>query len=113
MVRTSTRTNAANSTITTFISIWFNTIVCTSTNGTTVMITVISTTVSISAAVTITLPSFIVLIHFIMITIVAIIVTLGSNSIMNVTIITASLSIPAPVLLSSLLLLVRVPSSAQ
>ena len=50
-------------------------------------------------------------------TIVAIIVTLPSNCIMNVTIITASnsvsLSIPAPVLLLSLLLLVRVPSSAQ
>ena len=46
-------------------------------------------------------------------TIVAIIVTLVSNCVMNVTIITASISIPAPVLLSSLLLLVRVPSSAQ
>ena len=50
-------------------------------------------------------------------TIVAMIVTLVSNCIMNVTIITASkkasLSIPAPVLVLSLLLLVRVPSSAQ
>ena len=77
------------------------------------MITVIITTISISVAVTTTLPSFTILIHIIMITIVAIIVTLVSNCIMNVTIITASLSIPAPVLLSSLLLLVRVPSSAQ
>ena len=82
------------------------------------MITVIFNTISISVALTITLPSFIVLIHTIMInTIVAIIVTLVSNCIMNVTIISArnnaSLSIPAPVLLASLLLLVRVPSSAQ
>ena len=77
------------------------------------MITVIITTISISVAVTTTLPSFIFLIHIIMITIVAIIVALVSNCIMNVTIITASLSIPAPILLSSLLLLVRVPSSAQ
>ena len=50
-------------------------------------------------------------------TIGAIIVKLVSNCIMNVTIFTASndasLSIPAPVLVSSLLLLVRVPSSAQ
>ena len=51
-------------------------------------------------------------------TIVAIIVTLVSNCIlMNVTIVTvsnnASLSIPAPVLLLSWLLLVRVPSKAQ
>ena len=50
-------------------------------------------------------------------TIVAIIVALVSKCIMNVTIIAArnnaSLSIPAPVLLLSLLLLVRVPSSAQ
>ena len=50
-------------------------------------------------------------------TIVAITVTRVSNCIMNDTIITASnnatLSIPAPVLLFSLLLLVRVPSSAQ
>ena len=49
--------------------------------------------------------------------IVAIIVTLVSNCIMNVTTITASnnasISIPAQVLLLSLLLLVRVPSSAQ
>ena len=82
------------------------------------MITVIISTISISVAVTISLPSFIVLIHTILInTIVAIIVTLVSNCIMNVTIFTASnnasLSIPAPVLLLSLLLLVRVPSSAQ
>ena len=50
-------------------------------------------------------------------TIVAIIVTLVSYCIMNVAVITASnnasLSIPALVLLLSLLLLVRVPSSAQ
>ena len=50
-------------------------------------------------------------------TIVASIVTPVSNCTMNVTIITASdnasLSIPAPVLVLSLLLLVRVPSSAQ
>ena len=49
--------------------------------------------------------------------IVTIIVTVVSDFIMNVTIITASnnasLSIPVPVLLLSLLLLVRVPSSAQ
>ena len=77
------------------------------------MITVIITTISTSVAVTTPPPSFIVLIHIIMITIVAIIVTLVSNCIMNVTIITVSLSIPAPVLLSSLLLLVRVPSSAK
>ena len=71
-----------------------------------------------SVAVAISLPSFIVLIHDIMInTIVTIIVRLVSNCIMNVTSITASsiasLSIPAPVLLLSLLLLVRVLSSAQ
>ena len=64
------------------------------------MITVI---ISISVAVTITLPSVVFLIHIIMInTIVAIIVTLVSNCIMNVTIIiarnNASISIPAPVL---------------
>ena len=50
-------------------------------------------------------------------TIVAIMVTFVSNCNMNVIIITASnnasLSIPAPVLLSSLLLFVRVPSSAE
>ena len=50
-------------------------------------------------------------------TIVAIIVILVDNCIMNFTSITASnsanISIPAPVLLSSLLLLVQVPSSAQ
>ena len=65
------------------------------------MITVIITTICISVAVTITLPSFIVIIH----------------TIVNVTSITpgknASLSIPAPVLLLSLLLVVREPSSAQ
>ena len=81
------------------------------------MITVIVTTISISVAVTSTLHGFIVLIHIIMInTIVAIIATLVCNCIMNVTIIksnNASLFIAAPVLLSSLLLLVRVPSSAQ
>ena len=86
--------------------------------STAIMITVIITTISISVAVTITLPSFIVLIHIIVInTIVAITVTLVSNCILKFTIIAASnnasLSIPAPVLLSSLLLLVRVPSSAQ
>ena len=106
MVRTSTRTDAANSTKTTFIlftSIRFNAIACASTTSTTIMITVILTTISISVAVTITLPSIIVLIHTFMInTIVAIIVKLGSNCIMNVTIITASknasIPIPAPVL---------------
>ena len=121
MVRTSTRTNAANSTITTFIlftSIRLNSIAFTSTTSTTITITVVVTTISISVAVTITLPSFIVLIHTILInTIVAIIVTLVSNCIMDVTSITASnrasLSIPAAVLLLSLLHLVRVPSSAQ
>ena len=121
VVRTSTRTNAANSTSTTFIlftSIRLNTIAFTSTISTTIMITAIITTISISVAVTTALPSIIVLIHIIMInTIVAIIVTLVSNCIMNVTIITASnnvsISIPAPVLLLSLLLLVRVPSNAQ
>ena len=122
VVRTSTSTNAAKSTITTFIlftSSRFNTIAVTSTICTTFMITVIITTTSISVAVTITHPSFIVRIHINMInTIDAIIVTLVSNCIiMNVTIVTASnnasLSIPAPVLLLSLLLLVRVPSNAQ
>ena len=101
-----------------FASIRFNTIAFPSTISATIMITVIITIMAISVAVTITLPSFIVLIHICMIiTILAIIVTLVSNCIMNVTIITASknasLSIPAPVLLSSLLLVVRVPSSAQ
>ena len=69
VVRTSTRTNAANSTITTFIpftSIRFNTIAFTSTIRTTIMIIVIVTTISISVAVTTTLPSFIVLIHITM-----------------------------------------------
>ena len=115
MARTSTRTSAANSTITTFIlftSIRFNTIAFTGTISTTIMITVFITTISISVAVTITLPSFIVFVHTTMIkTIVAIIVTLVSNCMRNVSIITASnnasLSIPAPVLLLSLLLLVR------
>ena len=77
------------------------------------MITVIIAAISIYVAGIFSLPSFIVLIQIIMIAIVAIIVTLVSSCIMNVTILTASLSIPAPVLLSSLLLLVRVPSSAQ
>ena len=82
------------------------------------MITVIITTIAISVAVTNTLPSIIVRIHIIMMnTIVAIIVALVSNCIMHVTSITASsnanISIPAAVLLLSLLLLVRVPSSAQ
>ena len=93
MVRTSTGTNAANSTITTFIlftNIRFNAIAFTSTISTTIMITVIITTISISVAVTNSLPSIIVLIHIIMIrTIVAIIVTLVSNCILNFTIITA------------------------
>ena len=121
MFRTTTRTNAANSTSTTFIlftSIRFNTIAFTSTSSTTIMITAIFTTISISVAVTIALPSILVVIHIIVMnTIVAIIVALVSNCIMNVTIITASnnasISIPAPVLLLSLLPLVRVPSSAQ
>ena len=122
MVRTSTRTNAANSTISTFILLTntrFNTIAFTSTFSTTIMITVvIIATICISVAATLTLPSIIVLIHIILInTIVAIIVTIVRNCIMNVTIITASnnagISIPAPVLLLSLLLLVQVPSCAQ
>ena len=121
MVRTSTRTNAAESTITTFIlltNIKFNTIALTSIISTTIMIIVIRTTISISVAVTITLPSIVVLIHIIMMNaVVAIIVTLVGNCIMNVIIITAgknaSISILAPVLLLSLLLLVRVPSSAH
>ena len=83
MVRTSARTNTANSTITAFIcftSIRFNIIAFTSTISTTIMIAVILITISISVAVTITLPSFIVLIHIIMInTIGAIIATLASN----------------------------------
>ena len=55
------------------------------------MITAVITTISISVAVTIALPSIIVLIHIIMINnIVVIIVTLASNCIMNVTIVTAS-----------------------
>ena len=123
--RTSTRTNAANSTSTTFIlfaRVRFNTIAFTSTISTTIMITVIITTISIAVAATIALPSIVVNLHIIMIivmmnTIVAIIVTLVSNCIMNVTTITASnnanISIPAPVLLLSLLLLVLVPSSAH
>ena len=121
VVRTITRTNAANSTITAVIlfnSIRFNTIAFTNTTSTTIMITVVITTISMSVAVTITLPSIIVLMHISMIyTIVAIIVTPVSNCIMNVTIFTvrnnASISIPAPVLSLSLLLLVRLPSSAQ
>ena len=68
------------------------------------MLLTVFTAISISVAVTITLPSSTVLFHIIMInTIVAIIVTLVSKCIMNVTIITASnnasISIPAPVLL--------------
>ena len=104
--------NAADSTIATFIlftSIRFNTIAFTSTISKTLMITVIITTISVSVAVTITLPSFIALIHIIMTnTIAAIIVTLVRNCLMDVATITASnnanLSIPAPVLLLSLLL---------
>ena len=101
-----------------FTSIRFNAIAFTSSISTTIMITVIITTISISVAVTITLPSTFVLIHIIIIdSIVAIIVTLVNNCIWNVAIITASnnasISIPAPVRLLSLLLLVRVPSSAQ
>ena len=102
----------SNSIITTFIlftSIRFNASVFTGTISTTIMITV-TTTISISVAVTSTLPSILVLTHIIMMnTIVAIIVTLVSNCIINVTIITASNS--ASIL--SLLLLVRVSSSAQ
>ena len=117
VVRTSTRTNAANKP-SCLTGIRFNTIAFTSTINTTIMITGFISTICISVAVTITLPSVIVLIHIIMInTIVAIIVKLVSNCIMNVTIVTASnnasKSIPAQVLLFSLLLLVRVPSSAQ
>ena len=68
VVRTSARTDAANSTITTcilFTSLRFNTIAFTSTSSTTIMITVIITTISVSVAVTITLPSIIVLVHII------------------------------------------------
>ena len=55
------------------------------------MTIVIITTISGTVAVTITLPSIIVLIHIIMIdTIVAIIVTFIGTCIMNVTILTAS-----------------------
>ena len=119
VVRSSTRTYAANSTITAFMlftNVRFNAIALTNTNSTTIMVTVIITTISISFAVTVTLPSIIVPIHISMInTIVAIIVELASNWNMNATIITAinNASIPAPVLLFSLLLLVRVSSSAQ
>ena len=105
------RCRTAATTITIAITITI-TVVVTSTTITMIMVVVIT------VAVTITLPSFIVLIHIIMMnTIGAIILTLVGNCILNVTIITASndasLSIPAPVFLSSLLLLVRVPSSAQ
>ena len=121
VVRTSTGTNAANSTITAlilFTSLRFNTIAFASTVSTTIMITVVISTVSIFVAVTITHPSIILLILNTMIdTIATVIVTLVSNCTMNVTILNASnnasISIPAPVLLLSLLLLVRVPSTAQ
>ena len=81
------------------------------------MITVIMT-ISITVAVVFTLTSNTVLIHIIRIsTIVAIIVPFVISCTMNITIITASdnasMSIPAPILLLSLLLLVLVPSSAQ
>ena len=112
VLRTSARTNAASCTTTAFIlftSIRFNTIASTSTSSTTIMITLIVSTISVTVAVTITLPSIIVSTHIIMIyTIVAVIVTLISKCIMNVTVATArnigSISIPAPVLLLSLLL---------
>ena len=121
MVRTSTTTTADNSTIATFIlctTMRLNTSAFANTFSTTIMITVIVNDSFISVAVTVTLPSIIFLIHISMInTIVAIIVTLVSDCIMHVTIITASnyasISIAAPELLLSLLLLVRVPSSAQ
>ena len=94
VVRTSTRINAANTTITTFMlftSIRFNIMTATSTISITIMITVIIATISITAAVTITLISVIVLIRIIMISIiVAIIVTFLINCTMNVTILTAS-----------------------
>ena len=101
-----------------FTSIRFNAIAFTSTISTTIMITAIITTISVSVAVKITLPSINVLTHIIMLdTIVALIVTLVGTCIMNVTIViasnNASISVPAPVLLLSLLLLVQVPSSAQ
>ena len=104
-VCTSTRINAANNTSTTFIS-------------TAIMSIVIITTISITVAATITLTSIIVSIHIGMIsTIVAIIARFMTTCTMKVTTITVSnndsISIPAPVLLLSSLLLVRVPSSAQ
>ena len=82
------------------------------------MIIIIMTIISITVAVTITLTSFTVLIHIILVsTIVAIIVAFITNCTMNVTIFSASgnarISIPAPIRLLSLPLLVGVPSSAQ
>ena len=121
VVPSSTTVNAANTTITTFIlftSIRCNTIAFTSTFSTTIMITVIITTISIPVAVTILLTTVFVLIHIILSsTIVAIIVTFIIHCTMNVTMIAASnnasISIPSPILLLSLLLSVRAPSSPQ
>ena len=107
-------------TITPFIllaSIRLNTITFTSTISTTILIIII-TTISITVAVTIALTSSIVPSHIIMLsTNVAIIVTCIINCTMNVVISTASnnasVAIPTPILLLSLLLFVRVPSRAQ
>ena len=82
------------------------------------MIIVTITTTSFTVAITIALTSIIVLIHIIMIsTIVANNVKFMTSCAVNVTIFTArnnaSISIQAPILLLSLLLFVRVPSSAQ
>ena len=111
VVRTSFWANAANSAITTFIL--FTSI----RSNTNMMIIVILTTISITVAVVITLTSIIVLIHiivFLISTIVAIIVAFMTDCTTNVITSTAntnaSISIPAPVLLRSLLLLVRVPT---
>ena len=116
-VRIFTRTNAANTAITTFIlftSIRFSTITATNTMSITIMNIFILATISMTVVVTSTLTSFIVLIRIIMIsTIVAIIVTLVTNCSKNVSIVpfsvNASISIPAPIRLLSLSLLVRVP----
>ena len=84
--------------------------------STTIMIILIISTISVAVAVTINLTNFIVLTHITMSsTIVGIIFTCIINCTINVTIETASnhpnTSIPAPVLLLSLLLLVRLPSN--
>ena len=93
VVRASTRINAANTNITTFIdftSLRFYTVTFTSTTSTAIMISVLIIAVAITVAVTTTLTSIIVLIHILVIsTIAAIIVTFTINCTMNVTVITA------------------------